>query len=232
MKRDLIVCVPIGKVAYTEPIDKILLWVQSNTKKVYKNVLFKMTISNRVDLNRSSCVYLALNRGSDLLMLDSDVVPLEPFDDVMKQVNDDIKETKADVILGLIASRLGLLGNNINPTSRFSEPTYASLGFTFMPYKTLLKLKPLGFYRFPSGDSTPMFFTYTTTESEDIEFIRRMRKRGLKIIMDRSIKLEHYNLFPIKLNPMMHEELEVEIDGNDGNSSRITMHNDESQQNQ
>ncbi|AXQ00096.1 hypothetical protein SFV1gp14 [Sulfolobus filamentous virus 1] len=180
------VCVPCGWLAKSEPLFRIFSFVQSTVKH---QVYFHMAISNRVDLNRSTCVKVALDRNEDLIMIDSDVMPLQPFDDVVNVLKEDKKG--ADVVLGIIASNMGILIRPFPKDSYVTEVEWGSLGFIYLPLKTLRKLKVIDWYKYSESVQYPMYFTYTPNMSEDVDFIIRMKKSGFKVIADKRIRLAH-----------------------------------------
>lgn len=181
MKR-LTVCVPSGWLVKADPLFRIFNFVNGRA-------YFYMAISNRVDLNRSICVKVALDRNESLLMIDSDVVPTQSFDEVYKILREDEKE--ADMILGVIASRLGILVNNFVKDSDKFYVDYGSLGFIYIPLRTLKKLPILSWYKIRDDAQFPMYFQYTQTLSDDGDFLLRMKMKGMKIMADKRIKLVH-----------------------------------------
>ncbi|AZI75788.1 hypothetical protein SBFV2_gp21 [Sulfolobales Beppu filamentous virus 2] len=180
------VCVPSGWLIKADPIFRIFSFVQSAVKH---RVYFYMAVSNRVDLNRSICVKTALDRSENLIMIDSDVVPLQPFDEVAQILREDEKD--ADIVIGVIATRLGILARPFVKEGDRFYPEFASMGFVYMPLRTLKKLEIVDWYRIRPDAQFPMYFRYTSNMSEDGEFFERMRKKGMKVLADKRIKLVH-----------------------------------------
>ena len=180
------VCVPAGWLVKSDPVFRIFSFVQSAVKH---SVYFHMAISNRVDLNRSLCVKTALDRSENLIMVDSDVVPLQPFDEVVQYMKED--EKKADVVVGVIASSLGVL---VRPFVKGEEKFYvesASMGFVYIPLKRLRELEIVDWYKVRPDVQFPMYFRYTSNMSEDGEFFERVTKKGWKVMADTRVKLVH-----------------------------------------
>ena len=180
------VCVPSGWLVKADPLFRIFQFVNSAVKH---DVYFYMAISNRVDLNRSTCVDVAKSRNEALIMVDSDVIPLQPFDEVMDYLKED--EGDADVVVGVIASSLGVLVNPYVPGAEKFPVEYGSLGFVYLPRKTLKKLPLLGWYKYSESLQYPLYFRYTLESSEDSDFIIRVRGQGMKVIADTRVRLVH-----------------------------------------
>ena len=189
------VCVPAGWLVKSDPISRIFSFVQSAVKH---RVYFHMAVSNRVDLNRSICVKTALDRDEHLIMIDSDVVPLQPFDEVAQYLRED--EKGADVVIGIIASSLGVLVRPFVKESVKFYPEFASMGFVYIPLKTLRRLEIVDWYRIRPDAQFPMYFRYTSNMSEDGEFFDRITKKGWKVLADKRIKLVHVKDANIAVN--------------------------------
>ena len=195
----MILCIPTGHYVSAYPLNTIMEWGQK--AKAYLH----MEISNRVDMNRSLCITLAKQRHEDLLMVDSDVhIVTDPLL-VTEYLKQDTKV--ADVVVGLLVSELGLL---VRPPPPPDDSVYlydvdwSSLGFTYIPKKTLRRLRPISKY----GFGIDMYMTYTKRESEDVYFTKRLKKKGFKVMADRRIRLQHVKKTELRLNTV-HFEVEV-----------------------
>ena len=178
----VMVCVPSGWLVKADPVYRIFSFVSSS---LHHKVSFRMSISNRVDLNRSLCVKYALESNEPLIMLDSDVVPLTPFDDVIRMVREDLRH--ADIVIGVVASSLGVLtipkptpGVDVYPVES------GSLSFVYVPLRVLRSLPVLSWY-----GGVPMYFLYSPTTSEDGDFLLRCKSMGYRVLADRRIRLAH-----------------------------------------
>ena len=189
----MIVCIPLGWITYSEPLINMIKWTLSAGYRL------EFAISNRVDLNRSQCIMKAKAIKDDLIMVDADVTIMNTPKELEEILKDD---RDADIVIGIAVSRLGVLVNPPPPPNveKF-EVNYGSLSFVYIPYKTLEKLKPIANY----GSLGEMYMTYTPTQSEDVEFITRLKKEGFKIIADKRIKILHWKVLPLAFQELHFE---------------------------
>lgn len=194
----MLVCIPSGWLAYVPPLIKTIKWVNGAGYRL------EIVYSNRVDLNRSTCISIAKEGGEDLIMVDTDVT-VENTPDELEQVLGDDKD--ADVVIGVVVSPLGVLTNPLPPPKvpKF-EVDYGSLAFTYIPYRTIAKLEPVGVQEWNEKMKQEMYMTYTATTSEDVEFLTRLKKKGFKVIADKRIRLRHW-----KMVPLAYQEVHFEV---------------------
>ena len=194
----MILCIPLGWITYTPPLIDKVKWA---IKAGYR---LEFAISNRVDLNRSTCISIAKREKDDLIMMDADVT----IDNTPGELEEILKDDRdADAVIGITVSMLGVLVHPPPPpnVTKF-EVDYGSLSFIYIPYKTLEKLKPVSQYKWNEAWKEDMYMTYTPEVSEDVEFLTRLKKEGFKIIADKRIKLRHW-----KLLPMVYQEVHFEV---------------------
>ncbi|AXQ00133.1 putative glycosyltransferase [Sulfolobus filamentous virus 1] len=192
----MLVCIPVGWVTYTEPLLNTVKWANEGKFK------FDFAISNRVDLNRSVCISKAKLLKEDLIMIDSDINVLNPPLQLKEILKED--EREADIVLGIAVSHLGVLIDPLPPKDKdLYEINWGSLSFVYIPFKTLRKLKHIAKY----PQNINMYMTYKPYTSEDVEFIRRLKKKGFKVMADKRIALNHFKLVPLRY---MSLEFEVQ----------------------
>ncbi|AZI75824.1 putative glycosyltransferase [Sulfolobales Beppu filamentous virus 2] len=193
----MLLCVPLGWITYSEPLVAKIKWAESAGYRI------EFHISNRVDLNRSMCINLAKRLKEDLIMMDADVT-IENTPNELEEILENDKD--ADAVIGIAVSKIGILVHPPPPpdVEKF-EIDYGSLSFIYLPYKTLEKLKPISTY----GMFGEMYMTYTPEYSEDVEFIKRLKKEGLKVIADKRIKVLHW-----KMLPLSYQEIHFEVHAN------------------
>ena len=193
----MILCVPVGWVTYSEPLVRNVEYAKR------AGFDFKAQISNRVDLNRSHCIEYAKIKKDDLIMVDGDVTILTEPERLKEILKED--EKVADVVVGIIVSGLGVLVRPLPPKDKdVFEVDWASLGFVYLPYRTIRYLKPISIY----GENTPLYMSYTPKMSEDVEFVTRLKKKGKRIVADKRIKLAHW-----KNVPVIYTDVSVKIEG-------------------
>lgn len=192
----MIFCVPLGWVTYSDPLVRNIEYAKE------AGFEFKAYISNRVDLNRSHCIEYAKIKKDDLIMVDADVTILNRPDELKRILQED--EKVAHAVVGIVVSRLGVLVKPLPPKDRdVFDVDWASLSFVYLPYRTVRSLRPVSLY----GENTPLYMSYTPTMSEDVQFIKTLKKKGKRIVADKRIRLAHHKLVPITF-----AELSVKIE--------------------
>ena len=189
----MIVCIPLGWITYSYPI---------TTNVNYAKLLgadIDFQISNRVDLNRSMCINRAKQKEDDLLMLDADVI----IGNTPTELKKILRTYKREVVVGITMNDNGILVKPPPPPDKEKyEVEWASLSFVYIPRRVLQKLKPIDYY----GGITPMYMTFTSHTSEDVDFITRLRKMKIHVIADKRIHILHF-----KMMPLQYQEIHFEV---------------------
>ena len=185
------VCIGIPSGKYNPTSDffnHLLHWVPADFSP--HNIF--VTISNRVDLNRSVLIERAKIEGCDvLLMMDSDIFPQTNFHEVLKMYDEDKKMYQCDVVIG----ELHQIGWNLNPmyseiTKLDSSRSYVyggSAGFVLIDRKVLQNLKPIDYF----DEMTPLYAVNGVNATEDYVMFTNMRKQGFRVCVDKRFKLKH-----------------------------------------
>ena len=189
----MIVCIPLGWITYSYPL-------MLNVNYAYLlNAKLDMPISNRVDLNRSRCIEKARKENDDLIILDTDAV----IGNTPTELKKILREYKREVVVGITMNDNGILVKPPPPPDKEKfEVEWASLSFVYLPKRVLQKLKPIDYY----GGITPMYMTYTSRTSEDVDFITRLRKMKIRVIADKRVHVLHF-----KLLPLQYQEIHFEV---------------------
>lgn len=215
---DLFICVPSGHLGMSAFWAFIEQWKG--------DLPLSSHISNRVDLNRSNCILEQIKRGisniqngnpagSDMLMIDSDVLPQQPLSEVMQYIKESL-DAGCDVVIGPLYSPANKWIISPDPVPGTFDVNWASLGFIYIPFKTAVRLTPVsGYGSFNAGGNTPMYFRYTEIASEDTDFINRIKLQGMRVCGNGKIRLAHYKLMPV-VAPLEELQLPFKTVGNTG----------------
>ena len=183
----LMLGVPVGKLSVSS------FWVGFTNIVSHSHLPFSVYISNRVDLNRSALINMAIKGGYDLCMFDSDVILGTGMKQVKEILDEDFKEKSIGMV---IAPTVGVGGTLLAeaPPQKDSikwEVNYAGLGFCAIKLEVMQKLPVISQYNALGGEAVPMRVVYATNTSEDIVLVQAIRNLGYKVLVDSRIKAIH-----------------------------------------
>ncbi len=193
MTKKVFVCVPSGHFTMAESAYSQALWLIQNEVDQ-----FRFFISNRVDANRSMCLHHQRALGLDMIMLDSDVIPNITLEMIQKYIDED-RKMGCHIIVAPLWSPAGRWIIDPPPTSdKPYEINGGSLGFVYIPIEVANAATPVSFYTFFGVNAgTPLYFRYTEFNSEDSDFIMRMKYQGFKVCADPRIRVSHHKYMPL-----------------------------------
>jgi len=229
-----LVGLPMGKRNMSPIVEtSIDIWLTGSIK-AGDLVQKSYSISNRVDWNRTNIMFLGKKLKTNVIMIDSDVIPETPYKEVKKYLFEDFNKGY-DVVFAPMLTHDGNPQFNPMNAKAYEEkgifPIYTS-GFGFVAFsrrlvevlqpiryidiitemllqsgikqeeiKNIIKKlsyeeldKPINYQTYEK--TLPMYFTYTTSRSEDIEFCERMLRQGIKMGVDTRIKVKHMTEVP------------------------------------
>lgn len=213
--------------------DAIGSWI--NGQKVAKT----KAVSNRIDWNRTIIWNQAKKLDTSLIMLDTDVYPITPYEETKQYIIEDFADGYDVVFAPLLSHGGNLLFSAENYDDYVKETPYdahhSGFGFVAFSKRLIRTLEPLTHldvieeslemmdkdnkipeevreeilslitkeYGEPQPivydslqKSLPEYFTYTSQLSEDSQFCRRMRRKGIKMAIDPRIKAQHMTEVP------------------------------------
>ncbi|MEM0142669.1 MAG: hypothetical protein QXL94_01745 [Candidatus Parvarchaeum sp.] len=207
--KDFIVGVPSGHLAYSNFYMHLIQWMSGSP------VMPVISISNRVDVNRSQIITAALKTQRNIVYLDYDALPMQDYKTMMSYLLEDFKTY--DIV---VAPVRGVDGNIlIKPLNAdFKFPQHAidykpfeieagSFTFAGVSYNLLKQLKPLSQYGLVDNRTVPLYVAYNNQTSEEYAFCHKAKKQyHAKIACDPRLRVSHFKAIPLP-PPIPMEEM-------------------------
>lgn len=178
--------VPVGKLSLSQ------FWTALIGYNVKARLRTEIMVSNRVDVNRSYLIEMALKGGYDLLMIDSDVVIQTEIEQIKAYLDADFKDKTIGMVVAPTVAQSGMVLTDMpeNTKNETWLTRNAGLGFVCIRNEVMQKLPVISQYN-GLGSTINMRVVYATNTSEDIMLCHKLEEMNYKILVDSRIKVMH-----------------------------------------